>query len=107
MSATDYPDSDSDSGSEYSVTQVQLAVSDGALESDDQLNPLVSRLGGHVAWLPTTSIPSSDIATCPHCRQPMELLVQIFAPLQESSFDRILLVWGCARAPCQSKGKGR
>lgn len=100
-------DDDSDAGSDYSVTQTQLAVTDGALEGDDEANPLVSRIGGRVAWLPTTSLPPANVAQCQHCSQEMELLVQIFAPLDDSPFDRIVLVWGCARAPCQKVGKGR
>lgn len=106
MPAADY-DSDSDTGSEYSVTQTQLAVTDGPLEGDDGSNPLVSRMGGRAAWLPTSSIPPQTVALCQHCNQLMELLVQIFAPLDDSPYDRIVLVWGCARSPCQRKGKGR
>lgn len=100
-------DSDSDSGSDYSVTQTQLGVIDGPLESQDESNPLVSRLGGQVAWLPSTSIPPMSVSICLHCSEQMELLVQIFAPLDDSPFDRLLLVWGCARRPCQKQGKGR
>ena len=37
----------------------------------------------------------------------MQLLVQIFAPLENSAFDRNLFVWGCARAACQRKGPAR
>lgn len=99
-------DSDSDSDSDCSVTQTQLAVSDGPLEGDDESNPLVSRIGGHVAWLPTRTIPPDSVARCAHCGQLMELLVQIFAPLDDSPYDRIVLVWGCARAPCQKRGTG-
>lgn len=100
-------DEESDLGSDFSHTQTQLAVTDGALEGDDETNPLVSRIGGRVAWLPADSLPPPNVAQCKHCLQAMELLVQVFAPLDDSPFDRIVLVWGCARALCQKKGKGR
>lgn len=100
-------DSDPDSGSDYSVTQTQLGVSDGPLESQDEGNPLVSRMGGQVAWLPSQSIPPMSVSLCSHCSEQMELLVQIFAPLDDSPYDRLLLVWGCARRPCQKKETGR
>jgi pre-rRNA-processing protein TSR4 len=100
-------DSESDSGSDYSVTQTQLGVSDGPLESQDVDNPLVSRMGGRVAWLPCKSLPPASVSVCLHCSQQMELLVQIFAPLDMSPYDRLLLVWGCARGACQKKKGGR
>jgi pre-rRNA-processing protein TSR4 len=37
----------------------------------------------------------------------MELLVQIFAPLDGSAYDRVLFVWGCARGVCQRQAHGR
>lgn len=94
---------DSDSGSEFEASDVQLGLADGALEADDEVNPLVSRIGGRAAWLPMASSPSKQVAECNSCKQQMQLLVQIFAPLVESSYDRCLLVWGCARPACQRK----
>jgi pre-rRNA-processing protein TSR4 len=99
-------ETDSESGSDYSVTQTQIAITDGPLEEDDASNPLVSRIGGRAAWLPNKSLPPSSVSHCEHCKEPMELLVQIFAPLDDSPYDRIVLVWGCARTPCQKAGLG-
>jgi len=59
------------------------------------------------AWLPLSSPPPKSISICSHCSKPMQLLVQIFAPLIDSAFDRTLLVWGCSRRVCQRKGDGR
>lgn len=103
---SDDSDFESDSDSD-SVTNVQLGLADGSLEGDDEANPLVSRIGGRVAWLPTQAIPPPSMATCLHCKTQMELLVQIFAPLEDSPYDRTLLAWGCARPACQRKGVGR
>lgn len=98
---------DSDFESEDGVTNVQLGLSDGPVEGDDEFNPLVPRIGGKAAWLPTTSIPPPSVAHCKYCDTPMELLVQIFAPLEKSPYDRVLLAWGCCRPACQRKGQGR
>ncbi|KAJ1026777.1 hypothetical protein NDA16_002074 [Ustilago loliicola] len=94
---------DSDSGSEFEASDVQLGLADGPLEGDDEFNPLVSRIGGRAAWLPMKSSPTQQVATCNSCKQQMQLLVQIFAPLVESAYDRCLMVWGCARPACQRK----
>ncbi|PWY99509.1 hypothetical protein BCV70DRAFT_201075 [Testicularia cyperi] len=92
---------DSDSGSEFDASDVQLGLADGPLEAEDEQNPLVSRIGGRAAWLPMRSTPPMETALCKTCNQEMQLLVQIFAPLEGSAFDRCLMVWGCARAMCQ------
>ena len=108
MSAPPVPDGDS-SDEEIEYTNVHLGLADGALEVDDEANPLVSRVGGHPAWLPLAAehLPPASVAQCAHCGQQMQLLVQIFAPLEDSPYDRNLFVWGCARAACQHKGEGR
>lgn len=100
-SSADDDDYDSDSGSEFDASETQLGLADGPLEGEDETNPLVSRIGGRAAWLPMRSTPPQDIALCKTCHQEMQLLVQIFAPLEESAYDRCLLVWGCARSKCQ------
>lgn len=100
---------DFDSDDELEYTNVHLGLAEGELEGDDETNPLVSRLGGHAAWLPLapSRLPPADAAMCGHCGQQMPLLVQIFAPLEGSAYDRCLYVWGCARAPCQRRSKNR
>lgn len=103
----DGSDSDSDSDSQESVTEVSLGLPDGPLDPSDESNPLVSRIGGKVAWLPLTNLPPKEISICQQCEREMQLLVQIFAPLEDSPFDRSLIVWGCSRATCQRKGNGR
>ncbi|PIL25052.1 hypothetical protein GSI_12941 [Ganoderma sinense ZZ0214-1] len=81
----DDPWSDSDEELETAdvETAVQLGVPDGPLGSPaDLADPTVSRIGGH---------------------PPMELLVQIWCPLEASPNDRALFVWGCANGICQRK----
>ena len=100
---------DYDSDDELEYTNVHLGLAEGPLEGDDEANPLVSRIGGRPAWLPLAphALPPRDAATCGHCSTPMPLLVQIFAPLDGSAYDRCIYVWGCPRAPCQRHSKKR
>mgnify|MGYP001626703528 CR=1 FL=1 len=65
--ALDYDDSDTDSESDEdddTVTNVQLGLADGALEGDDELNPLVSRIGGRVVSITFRLIPPVDRQAC-------------------------------------------
>jgi len=102
-------DDDSDFDSDEECSEVQLGLTDGPLESEDEANPLVSRIGGRPVWLPLApnKLPPVSLVHCQYCQKPMQLLVQIFAPLENSAYDRNLFVWGCPRAACQRKGPGR
>lgn len=81
-------------------TSVLLGIPDGAIESPSDLkDAAVSRIGG----LPALLLPRApfDSSHCLHCKNPMELLVQLWAPLQDSPYDRAVYVWGCAKSGCQ------
>ncbi|EMD38872.1 hypothetical protein CERSUDRAFT_112597 [Gelatoporia subvermispora B] len=103
--------SDSDSDLDYSDTEgqggdtgtrVQLGVPDGAVaDAADLLDAAVSRVGGHPAFL-TPPPPPAD-AHCKNCSRPMELLIQVWCPREDSEHDRALYVWGCAKRTCQRK----
>ena len=54
------------------------------------------------AFLTSTEPPLSS-ALCKICLCPMELLVQLWCPFEESSMDRALYVFGCAQSSCQRK----
>lgn len=103
-------------------TSVLLGIPDGVIESPSDLkDAAVSRIGGlPVRHIPTQTcilplfntydlhsqallLPrvSFDSSHCLHCRNPMELLVQLWAPLQDSPYDRAVYVWGCAKSGCQ------
>ncbi|KAI0691233.1 programmed cell death protein 2 [Cytidiella melzeri] len=100
QSDDDWSDSDDDEGSDMETT-VQLGIPDGPLESaSDLLDAAVSRIGGHPAFL-TSPEPPIDSALCKNCSTPMELLLQVWCPMEGSPCDRALYVWGCARGVCQ------
>ncbi|KAI9464561.1 programmed cell death protein 2 [Lactarius psammicola] len=95
----DWSDSDEDDLSKVE-TSVLLGIPDGAIESPSDLkDAAVSRIGGLPALLSPRALP--DSSHCRHCENPMELLVQLWAPLQDSPYDRAVYVWGCANSGCQ------
>ncbi|KAI6023748.1 programmed cell death protein 2 [Pisolithus microcarpus] len=114
----DWSDSDDEALSGVE-TDVLLGVPDGRVESDKDLrDAAVSRIGGlpvRVCSCPCTNMPSIHLyfallpsreppfpsSQCKNCSSPMELLVQIWCPFENSPMDRALYIWGCARASCQ------
>ncbi|KAJ3731735.1 programmed cell death protein 2 [Lentinula guzmanii] len=101
----DWSDSDEELGSEVE-TSVLLGIPDGPITSVNELaDAAVSRIGGHsvrVAFLPANEPPISS-SQCKICSFPMELLVQMWCPFENSPMDRALYVWGCANPGCQRK----
>ncbi|KAF8899632.1 programmed cell death protein 2 [Gymnopilus junonius] len=98
----DWSDSDEDDLSQLE-TSVLLGVPDGHVDvQSDACDAAVSRIGGLPAILPSREPPFSS-SYCKSCNQPMELLVQMWCPFQDSPMDRALYVWGCARTGCQGK----
>ncbi|KAF8998586.1 programmed cell death protein 2 [Cyathus striatus] len=98
----DWSDSDDELLSEVE-TSVLLGVPDGPIESSDDLyDAAVSRIGGLPAFLPKREPTVSD-SHCKVCQNPMELLVQMWCPFEDSPMDRALYIWGCTRIGCQRK----
>lgn len=112
MSVDDESDwSDSSAGSVASSfsTSVMLGLPDGSIAcAADLADACVSRLGGPPAFLQTLpAFPDPATATaCPTCARPTELLLQLYAPLEGSVDDRVVYVFGCARAGCQGEAGG-
>jgi pre-rRNA-processing protein TSR4 len=118
-SGDDWSDSDEDIASVD--TPVLLGVPDGPIETESDLrDSAVSRIGGkpvrdiphvqvyhrpNIRCLWSQAFLSPDIpfesSHCKHCNLPMELLVQMWCPLEDSPYDRTLYVWGCSRNTCQ------
>lgn len=120
----DWSDSDDDGISEVE-TSVLLGVPDGPVDgASDIIDAAVSRIGGHPvryisffayslriqvvsisqskAFLPSREPPMSS-SSCKLCSNAMELLVQMWCPVEDSPHDRALYIWGCARGSCQKK----
>lgn len=98
----DWSDSDDEIGSEVE-TAVLLGIPDGVVETETDIkDAAVSRIGGHPAMLPSREPPFSS-SQCKICSYPMELLVQVWCPVEDSPMDRALYIWGCSRSACQRK----
>ncbi|TFK74897.1 hypothetical protein BDN72DRAFT_832610 [Pluteus cervinus] len=96
----DWSDSDDENSSEIE-TSVLLGVPDAPIElASDLSDAAVSRIGGHPAFLPSCEPPFSS-SCCQSCSSPMELLVQLWCPFEDSPMDRALYVWGCSKSACQ------
>ncbi|PFH45911.1 hypothetical protein AMATHDRAFT_88609 [Amanita thiersii Skay4041] len=97
-----FSDSDDDFPSNEE-TSVLLGVPDGFIDALTDINDAaVSRIGGHPAFLPSRE-PSFSSSHCRICSSPMELLVQMWCPFENSPMDRVLYIWGCSRVGCQRK----
>lgn len=122
MIEDDWSDSDDEVLSEVE-TSVLLGIPDGPISVlADVVDAAVSRIGGHPvryilctttynilthtfptkAFLPSREPPFSS-SHCKICTNPMELLVQIWCPFEDSPMDRALYIWGCPRIGCQGK----
>ncbi|KAG1746752.1 programmed cell death protein 2 [Suillus paluster] len=98
----DWSDSDDEISSEVE-TAVLLGIPDGTVEKETDIqDAAVSRIGGHPAMLPSRE-PSFSCSQCKNCSYPMELLVQVWCPFEDSPMDRALYIWGCSRSACQRK----
>ncbi|PPQ65883.1 hypothetical protein CVT24_011214 [Panaeolus cyanescens] len=96
----DWSDEDDAPGIESNVL---LGIPNGAIDDEtNEHDAAVSRIGGLPALLPKKEPPFTS-SHCKACAQPMELLLQIWCPFEDSPMDRALYVWGCARAGCQGK----
>ncbi|KAH8929342.1 hypothetical protein BT69DRAFT_1315678 [Atractiella rhizophila] len=92
--------------SEYSEDSAPiLGFADGVITSSPDLGDYtISRLGGFPVF-PLSAAPPVSCSDCVACKKKMPLLTQIYCPLPESNFDRVLYVWGCEDKECQRKGK--
>ncbi|THU88690.1 hypothetical protein K435DRAFT_821571 [Dendrothele bispora CBS 962.96] len=84
-------------------TSVLLGIPDGVIETEsDLVDAAVSRIGGYPAFLPSKEPPFPS-SQCKVCSDPMELLVQMWCPFEDSPMDRGLYIWGCSNNKCQRK----
>ena len=61
-----------------------------------------SKVGGRPAWLDLKNLPSTEELSCNKCGNPMILLLQIYAPLNENAkcFHRVIFVFMCGDSAC-------
>lgn len=100
----EWSDSDDEYGSSGDIeTNVQLGLPDGPITAEEDLkDPRVSRIGGHPVFL-VSSPPDVSVSQCKNCSNPMQLVSQIWCPIEDSPLDRSMYVWVCANGKCQKK----
>ncbi|XP_022891919.1 programmed cell death protein 2-like [Olea europaea var. sylvestris] len=60
-----------------------------------------SKAGGTSAWLDPINLPSEKANLCDFCSEPLQFLLQVYAPLsEESTFHRTLFVFMCPSMTC-------
>ncbi|XP_068660039.1 uncharacterized protein [Aristolochia californica] len=61
-----------------------------------------SKAGGVPAWLNPVDLPSGQACVCDICREPLQFLLQVYAPLseKESTFHRTLFLFMCSSMTC-------
>ncbi|KAL2556626.1 zinc finger (MYND type) family protein/programmed cell death 2 C-terminal domain-containing protein [Forsythia ovata] len=60
-----------------------------------------SKAGGTPAWLDPLNLPSEKSSLCDFCSEPLQFLLQVYAPLpEESTFHRALFVFMCPSMAC-------
>ncbi|RWW34409.1 hypothetical protein GW17_00000821 [Ensete ventricosum] len=61
-----------------------------------------SKAGGVPAWLDPVDLPQEKLRICGFCGEPLQFLLQIYAPISEesSTFHRILYVFMCPSMSC-------
>lgn len=71
-----------------------------------------SRLGGYPVWLPDSTgkevRPPAELLQCGVCGRKLALLVQVYAPLEETDYERVVYVMVCRNTGCRrQKGSVR
>ncbi|KAL0389672.1 UNVERIFIED_CONTAM: Programmed cell death protein 2-like [Sesamum calycinum] len=60
-----------------------------------------SKAGGTPAWLDPINLPSEKSSLCDFCGEPLQFLLQVYAPLpEESTFHRTLFIFMCPSMTC-------
>ncbi|CDK27620.1 unnamed protein product [Kuraishia capsulata CBS 1993] len=58
-------------------------------------------IGGEPLWLDSRSPPQEDLLLCKSCTSPMALLLQSYANLEATYYDRVLYVFACKKPGCR------
>uniref|UniRef100_A0A182PKH0 Programmed cell death protein 2 C-terminal domain-containing protein n=1 Tax=Anopheles epiroticus TaxID=199890 RepID=A0A182PKH0_9DIPT len=84
-------------------TLVLLGFEDEPIAEKDRpyLSYTTNKIGGHADW-PAVPV---DVQPCIFCGQQRPLIVQIYAPLDDSQFHRTLYVFACLNAPCSTQSQ--
>lgn len=92
-----------DCESQVGQPEALLGFIDVPIAGKDQPEIEDSFIGSHPRWLRPDSAPPDEMLQCNNCHNPMHLMVQTYASLPESLYDRIIYLFGCNRPECRRK----
>lgn len=85
----------------------EVSVTLGFVEKPTNCHSLLrhffpSKAGGVPAWLDPLNLPSGQSGVCGICAEPMQFLLQLYAPIseRESTFHRTLFIFMCTSMSC-------
>ncbi|KAF9146232.1 hypothetical protein BG015_011648 [Linnemannia schmuckeri] len=82
---------------------ILLGMPDSPMESQDDIDPYVTKIGGVPLWLSEDLPAPSKYGVCEACGKNMYLLLQAYVPLETSPYDRVVYVWACNQRLCMRK----
>ncbi|KAF9932184.1 hypothetical protein FBU30_008739 [Linnemannia zychae] len=82
---------------------ILLGMPDSPMETQDDLDPYVTKIGGVPLWLSDDLPAPSKYGVCKACGKNMYLLLQAYVPLETSPYDRVVYVWACNQRLCMRK----
>ncbi|KAG0250534.1 hypothetical protein BG011_008272 [Mortierella polycephala] len=82
---------------------ILLGMPDSPMETHDDTDPYVTKIGGAPLWLEENQPASGKYGVCQACGKNMYLLLQAYVPLEKSPYDRVVYVWACNQRLCMRK----
>ncbi|KAF9970976.1 hypothetical protein BGZ65_010729, partial [Modicella reniformis] len=82
---------------------VLLGMPDTPMDSREDTDPYVTKIGGVPSWLDRDLPAPSKYGACEACGKRMYLLLQAYVPLEKSPYDRVVYVWACNQRLCMRK----
>ncbi|KAF9903262.1 hypothetical protein EC991_004034 [Linnemannia zychae] len=87
---------------------ILLGMPDSPMETQDDADPYVTKIGGVPLWLSKDAPAPFKYGVCEACGKNMYLLLQAYVPLETSPYDRVVYVWACNQRLCmRQKGSFR
>lgn len=84
------------------TTGVQLGLAEYRTDKYDQLGFYDTFLGGQAQYFENET-PAKELITCKECNQILTLLIQAYAPLENTKYERLICIFGCTRTECMRK----
>ncbi|KAG0349353.1 hypothetical protein BG004_007537 [Podila humilis] len=85
------------------ATPILLGMPDSLMESQDDVDPYTTKIGGVPLWLQKDLPAPSRFGICEACGKQLYLLIQAYVPLEKSAYDRVVYVWACNQRLCMRK----